>query len=208
MVNPYASTVSANSNFDVQHAMVNPYSSAAPAENYLAVQQAMAQQAQGYEQQTHSSAGQVFMPGYYAPNSTMDAAPDLLAPGDHNQLVVFDPNTHAHSNDEYLALQRGYDQLQQFYSPAGQPTMPYSYGFTGPMGVAAFPPTHGPPDQLAAVSLHQAPVESANKIKNAGKLPQHKPGKECPEQNEKCHWHHTAWCHSNPKTCPLARKYF
>ncbi|KAG9581710.1 hypothetical protein KCU77_g11604, partial [Aureobasidium melanogenum] len=109
-------------------------------------------------------------------------------------------------SNNYPAVQQplDYQYQQQVYNPAGQTVMPAFYGPAGPMDFAGTIPTAGPTSQLATGSLQHASTNSNHNTKIAGKSPQHKPGKECPEGNANCHWHYTGWCHKNPATCPLA----
>ncbi|KAG9965530.1 hypothetical protein KCU61_g1710, partial [Aureobasidium melanogenum] len=177
--NPYQSAVHANIYPAVHQDMVNPYASTVSVDNYLTAQQAMVNP---YE-------------------STALANNDLAI-----QQDMINPYALTLPTNNYLAVQQplDYQYQQQVYNSAGQTGMPSFYGPAGPMDFAGTIPTAGPTNQLAADSLHHASVNSNHNTKIAGKSPQHKPGKECPEGNANCHWHYTGWCHSNPATCPLA----
>lgn len=217
----HESTIAANNYLDVQQDMVDPYALTGSAENYLAVQQAM----------INPYASTVSGDNYHAVQQTLPDAYSSAFPGEdylavqqaaplpyestfpsHDysavQQVLLNPyaSTLPINGNENFAAQHAQEYQQQFYSPNGQAVMTPYYGSTGPMGFAGTVPTSGPTSQFAAVSPHHAPVENTLNAKNAAKLPQHKPGKECPEENTNCHWHYTGWCHRNPATCPLARK--
>ncbi|KAG9647714.1 hypothetical protein KCU95_g8331, partial [Aureobasidium melanogenum] len=165
--------------FTPSQAVADPHESTTSANDHLAAQQAIINP---YESAIHAN-------GYLAT---------------HQDMV--NPYASTISADNYLAIQQPHDYQyqQQIYNSAGQVVMPPFYGPTGRMGFAGTVPTAGPTNQLAIDSLHHASVNSNHNTKIAGKSPQHKPGKECPEENANCHWHYTGWCHKNPATCPLA----
>ncbi|KAH0353522.1 hypothetical protein KCU83_g2912, partial [Aureobasidium melanogenum] len=168
--------------FTPSQAMADPRESTTSANDHLAAQQALVNP---YE-------------------STALANNDLAI-----QQGMFNPYALTLPTNDYPAVQQplDYQYQQQVYNSAGQIGMPHFYGPAGPMDFAGTIPTAGPTNQLAADSLHHASVNSNHNTKIAGKSPQHKPGKECPEENANCHWHYTGWCHSNPATCPLAREF-
>lgn len=181
MNNPYASTVYGETSLAVQQALPDPYSSTSPGEDYFAVHQA----------------GPIPYESIL-PNHDYSAVQQLL-------LNPYSSIVPTHANDNFAA-QHAQEYQQQVYNSAAQVAIPTYYTPTGPFPVATTVPTSGVNSQLAIASLPHDSGNNNHNPKTAGKLPKHKPGKECPEEDANCHWHYTGWCHQNPATCPLARK--